>query len=57
MGLCIERDFGQPGARHHDACRSESILVPRVEARGINGMRDGEIVGVHNQEFRIGGVA
>jgi len=50
-------DFGQPGTRHHDASGSNRILVESVKAGGINGMGNGKIIGVDDEEFRIGRVA
>jgi len=53
IGMCfrVGRDFGQPGARHDDARRSHRVLLQRVKAGGILGVRDGQIVGVNNQEL------
>jgi hypothetical protein len=56
VGFCIGCDFREPRARHHDARRGNRIFVERVKAGRINGMCDCEIIRVHNEELRIGGI-
>jgi hypothetical protein len=57
MSLCVGGDFGEPGARHHDAGGSYGILVKRVEAGSVHGMGDGEIVSMDDKKFRVGRIA
>src|SRR5216684_1737252 len=57
MNFCICRDLRQPGARHHDAGGIDGVLIERVEACCVHGMCHGKIIGVDDEEFRIGRVA
>ena len=57
MGFGVVGDFQQPGARDHDAGGGDGVLIERVEAGGVFGVRDGEVVGVNDEEFRIGRIA
>ena len=54
MSFSVDGNLIQPGAGNHDARRSDGTLVERVEAGGIFGMRDRQIVGVEDEEFRVG---
>ena len=53
----VRGDLGDPRRRHHDARGRDGALVERVEACRIDGMGDGEIVRVENEELRVGRVA
>ena len=57
MSFGVVGNFGEPGAGNHDAGGGGGVLVEGVEAGGVFGVSDGEIVGVDDEEFRIGGVA
>ena len=57
MGFGIRGYFGDSWAWHHDAGGGDSIFVERVEACRIDGVRYGEIVGVDDEQLRIGRVA
>ncbi len=57
MGFGVVGNFGQPRAGNHDAGGGDGMLVERVEAGGVFGVGDGEIVGVDDEEFRVGGIA
>ena len=57
MSFGVVRDFGEPGTGNHDAGGGGGAFVEGVEAGGVFGVRDGEIVGVDDQEFRVGGIA
>jgi hypothetical protein len=56
MRLGIRGDFGEPWRWHHDARGGDRTLVERVEARRIDGMSDGKIVRVDDEELRVCGV-
>jgi hypothetical protein len=55
MSFRILGDFAQPRTRNDDAGGGDSMFVERVEAGGVFGVSDGEIVGVNDEEFRICG--
>jgi len=57
MVFCVGSDFREPGARHHDAGGSNRILIERVKAGGVHGMSHSKIIGVDDEEFRIGWIA
>ena len=57
MGFGVVGNFGEPRAGNHDAGGGDRLLVERVEAGGVLGVSDGEIVGVDDEEFRVGGIA
>ncbi len=53
----VSGDFADPRRRDHDARRRDRALVEPIEARRIDGMRGAEVVGVNNQELRVGRMA
>ncbi|MGB4785956.1 MAG: hypothetical protein WAQ77_14680 [Candidatus Acidiferrum sp.] len=57
MIFCVCRDLRQPGTWHHDAGGRDRVLIQCIEASCVHGMRNGKIIGVHDEEFRIRGVA
>ena len=57
MLFSVGSDLGEPGAGHHNAGGSNRVLVERVKAGNVNGVSHGEIVGVNDEEFRIGRIA
>ncbi len=57
MGFGVVGDFGEPGAGNHDAGGGDGVLVEGVETGGVFRVSDGEVVGVEDEEFRVGGVA
>ena len=50
----IGRDFGEPGARHHDAARIDQALSQGMERRLIDRMRHADVVGVNDEQFGVG---
>lgn len=57
MSLGPLRDFGEPGARNEDAGGSDPVLVKGLEDGGVHGVHHAEIVGVNDEEARMGRVA
>ncbi len=57
MSFGISCDFGNPGASHQNARRGDSVFVECVKTGRIDRVSDTKIVGVDDEEFRIGGVA
>jgi len=57
VSLCVGGDFGDPGTRHHDACRRDGAVLEPGKACDVDGMGGGEIVRVKNEQFRVGGMA
>ena len=57
MSFSVDGNLIQPGAGNHDAGGGNGTLVERVEAGGIFGVGNREVVGVEDEEFRVGRVA
>ena len=53
MDLGVVRDFGEPGAGNHDAGGSSRMFVEGVEAGGVFGVCDGEVVGVDDEQLGV----
>jgi len=51
------RDFGEPRARNEDAGGRDPVFIEGFEDGGVDGVHHAEIVGVNDEEARIGGVA
>ena len=57
MSLGPLRDFGEPRARNEDAGGSDPASIEGLEDGGVYGVHHAEVVGVDDEEARIGGVA
>src|ERR1700727_2633754 len=53
MSLSVGCHLREPGAGNHDAGGGHGAAFKRVEAGGILGMSDGEIVGINEEKFAI----
>lgn len=50
-------NFGEPWAGNEDAGGSDPVFIEGFEDGGVDGVHHAEIVGVDDEEARIGGVA
>ncbi len=57
MGFGVVGNLVQPGTGDHDAGGGDGMFVERVEAGGVFGVGDRKIVGVDDEQLRIGRIA
>lgn len=57
MGLGPLSDFGEPGTRNHDAGGSDPVIFEGFLDGGVDGVHHAVIVGVDDEEARVGRIA
>jgi hypothetical protein len=57
VGLWVSGDLGEPGRGDHDAGGGDGVTIKGLEAGGVFGVGDGEVVGVNDEKLGSGRIA
>ncbi len=56
MGARVRRGFGEPGAGYHQAAGVSDAGLEGDHGGGVDGVQQAQIIQVHDEQPRVGGV-